>query len=115
MGRELSADVNVEMFLQTGQTRSSSSASPDVLDLKGTCFAWINEAEENQKFAHNKLKKLTGGGEISARGNYDKGITKWEQTHLPIMTTNELPRARADDAPFWYRAIIVKMAFLFCG
>lgn len=113
MGRELSADVNVEMFLQTGQTRSSSSASPDVLDLKGTCFAWINEAEENQKFAHNKLKKLTGGGEISARGNYDKGITKWEQTHLPIMTTNELPRARADDAPFWYRAIIVKWPFSF--
>lgn len=113
MGEDLSADVGVEMFLQTGQTRNSSSATPDIMDLKGMCFAWINEAEENQKFAHGKLKKLTGGGNISARGNYDKGITKWEQTHLPIMATNELPRAKADDAPFWERAIIVKWPFSF--
>lgn len=112
MGEELSGDVSVEMFLQT-QTRSSSSSSPDILDLRGMCIAWINEAESNQKFALAKLKKLTGGGMLSARGNYDKGITRWEQTHLPIMTTNELPRAKADDAAFWARALIVKWPFSF--
>lgn len=72
MGNELSGYVNVEMFLQTGQTRNNSSSSPDIMDLMGMCIAWINEAEENQKFAHGKLKKLTGGGNINARGNYDK-------------------------------------------
>lgn len=34
MGEELSGDVSVEMFLET-QTRSSSSSSPDILDLRG--------------------------------------------------------------------------------
>ena len=113
MGDELSGDVNVDMFLQTGAPRSSSSSSPDILELRGMCIAWINEAEEHQRFDLAKLKKLTGGGKISARGNYEKKSTKWEQTHLPIMTTNELPKAKADDAAFWSRAIIVKWPFSF--
>lgn len=29
-------------------------------------------------------------------------------SHLPIMTTNELPKAKADDAAFWQRALILK-------
>lgn len=108
MGAELSGDVPVEMFLTLQQTRSSSAPSPDVLALRGMCFAWINEAEEGQRFALAKLKKLTGGSLITARGLQDKLSTTWLQTHLPIMTTNELPKAKADDAAFWHRAIIVK-------
>lgn len=113
IGNDLSGDVNVEMFLQTNQTRNSSSSSPDILDLRGKCFIWINEAEENQRFASSKLKKLTGGGMLNARANYDNNIIRWEQTHLPIMMTNELPKAKAEDAPFWARAIIVKWPFSF--
>lgn len=113
IGNDLSGDVNVEMFLQTNQTRSSSSSSPDILDLCGKCYIWINEAEENQRFASSKLKKLTGGGMLNARANYDNNIIRWEQTHLPIMMTNELPKAKAEDAPFWARAIIVKWPFSF--
>ena len=70
------------------------------------CVAWINEAEEGQRFALAKLKKMTGGGYITARGLQDKLQTTWLQTHLPIMTTNELPKAKADDAPFWSRALV---------
>lgn len=72
------------------------------------CFAWINEAEEGQRFALAKLKKLTGGSFITARGLQDKLQTTWLQTHLPIMTTNELPKAKAEDAAFWHRAILLK-------
>ena len=100
LGQTLSGDVPVEMFLQMQQTRNSSAPSPDVLALRGMCVAWINEAEEGQRFALAKLKKLTGGGYITARGLQDKLQTTWLQTHLPIMTTNELPKAKADDAAF---------------
>ncbi|CAK7034589.1 MAG: hypothetical protein DELT_00508 [Desulfovibrio sp.] len=108
LGPTLSGDVPVEMFLAMQQTRSSSAPSPDVLALRGMCFAWINEAEEGQRFALAKLKKLTGGSFITARGLQDKLQTTWLQTHLPIMTTNELPKAKAEDAAFWHRAILLK-------
>ncbi len=113
LGQTLSGDVAVEMFLQMQQTRSSSAPSPDVLALRGMCVAWINEAEEGQKFALAKLKKLSGGGYITARGLNDKQQTTWLQTHLPIMTTNELPKAKADDAAFWARAILIKWPLSF--
>ena len=113
LGQTLSGDVPVEMFLQMQQTRNSSAPSPDVLALRGMCIAWINEAEEGQRFALAKLKKLTGGGYITARGLQDKLQTTWLQTHLPIMTTNELPKAKADDAAFWARAILLKWPLSF--
>lgn len=113
LGQTLSGDVPVEMFLQVQQTRNSSAPSPDVLALRGMCVAWINEAEEGQRFALAKLKKMTGGGYITARGLQDKLQTTWLQTHLPIMTTNELPKAKADDAPFWSRALIIKWPLSF--
>ena len=101
------------MFLQTTQTRNSSAPSPDILALRGMCIGWVNEAEEGQRFALAKLKKLTGGGYITARGLQDKEQTTWLQTHLPIMTTNELPKAKADDAAFWQRTIIIKWQLSF--
>lgn len=113
LGQALSGDVPVEMFLQMQQTRNSSAPSPDVLALRGMCVAWINEAEEGQRFALAKLKKLTGGGYITARGLQDKLQTTWLQTHLPIMTTNELPKAKADDAAFWARAVLIKWPLSF--
>lgn len=113
LGQTLSGDVPVEMFLQMQQTRNSSAPSPDVLSLRGMCVAWINEAEEGQRFALAKLKKLTGGGYITARGLQDKLQTTWLQTHLPIMTTNELPKAKADDAAFWARAVLIKWPLSF--
>lgn len=113
LGLALSGDVQVEMFLQQQQAKNSSSPTPDVLALRGMSIAWINEAEDGQKFALAKLKKLTGGGFITARGLMDKQQTTWLQTHLPIMTTNELPRAKAEDAAFWQRAHIVKWELSF--
>lgn len=113
LGQTLSGDAPVEMLLQTQQVRNSSAPSPDVLTLRGMCIAWINEAEEGQRFALAKLKKLTGGGYITARGLHDKLQTTWLQTHLPIMTTNELPKAKANDAAFWSRALIIKWPLSF--
>lgn len=113
LGMALSGDVQVEMFLQQQQAKNSSSPTPDVLALRGMSIAWINEAEDGQKFALAKLKKLTGGGFITARGLMDKQMTSWLQTHLPIMTTNELPKAKADDVAFWSRAHIVKWGLSF--
>lgn len=113
LGLDMSGDVPVEMFLQMQQTRNSSQPAPDIMSLRGMCLAWINEAEEGQRFAVSKLKKLTGGGYITARGLLDKLQTTWLQTHLPIMTTNELPKAKSDDNAFWQRVLLVKWPLSF--
>lgn len=113
LGKDLSGNVPVELFLQSSQTRNSSAPSPDVMALRGMCLAWVNEAEDGQRFAMAKLKALTGGGLITARGLMDKKMTTFQQTHLPVMTTNELPRAKADDDAFWARAVIIKWELSF--
>ena len=48
------------------------------------CPVSYTHLEDGQKFALAKLKKLTGGGFITARGLMDKQMTSWLQTHLPI-------------------------------
>ena len=113
LGDALSSNVQVEMFLQTTQTRNSSAPSPDVIALKGMCLAWLNEAEDGQRFAQSKVKQYTGGGKISGRGLQDNKITEFYQTHLPIMCTNELPRAKGDDDAFWSRIKIVRWELSF--
>lgn len=115
LGKELSGNIPVELFLQTSQTRNSSAPSPDVMALRGMCLAWINEAEDGQRFAMARLKALTGGGLITARGLMDRSMTTFAQTHLPVMTTNELPRAKSDDEAFWQRALIVRWDLSFVG
>lgn len=113
LGDTLSSNVQVEMFLQSAQTKNSSAPSPDVLALKGMAIAWLNEAEDGQRFAMSKVKQYTGGGKISGRGLQDKKITEFYQTHLPIMCTNELPKARGDDDAFWSRIKIVRWELSF--
>ena len=113
LGDDLSSNVQVEMFLQTAQTKNSSAPSPDVLALKGMAIAWLNEAEDGQRFAMSKVKQYSGGGKITGRGLLDKKITEFYQTHLPIMCTNELPKARGDDDAFWSRIKIVRWELSF--
>lgn len=113
LGRKLSGNINVEMFLQSNQLKNSSAPSPDVIALKGMAIGWLNETEEGQRFAMSKLKQYTGGGLITGRGLMDKQQTTFVQTHLPIMCTNELPKARADDDAFWARIHVIRWELSF--
>ncbi len=113
LGQQLSGTVPVELILQSNQPRNSAAPSPDVMALRGMCIAWINEAEDGQRFAMSKIKQLTGGGNITARGLQDKKMTTFMQSHLPILTTNELPKSRADDSAFWARVQILKWELSF--
>jgi putative DNA primase/helicase len=71
--------------------------------LRGAKMAFASEGEAGQKIAMAKLKDLTGGSIITARGINDKLMSSWDQTHLLFFLTNELPKMRADDDGFWTR------------
>jgi putative DNA primase/helicase len=103
LGPSLAIKVPTAMLLQQTFQRSGSQPEPDIIALRGAKLAFANEAEVGQKIAMAKLKDLTGGSVITARGINDKLMTSWEQTHLLFFSTNDLPKIRADDDAFWSR------------
>jgi len=103
LGRTLAIKIPTAMLLQQTFQRSGSQPEPDIMSLRGAKMAFASEAEAGQKIAMSKLKDLTGGSIITARGLNDKLMTSWEQTHLLFFMTNELPKMRSDDDAYWQR------------
>jgi P4 family phage/plasmid primase-like protien len=103
LGSVLVIDVPTAMLMQQTFQRSGSQPEPDIMALRGAKIAFASEGEAGQKIAMSKLKKLTGGSIITARGINDKLMTSWKQTHLLFFLTNELPKMRSDDDAFWTR------------
>lgn len=103
LGGALAIKIPTAMLLQQSFQRSSSQPEPDIMALRGAKIAFASEAESGQKIAMSKLKDLTGGSIITARGINDKLMTSWEQTHLLFFLTNELPKMKSDDDAFWTR------------
>jgi putative DNA primase/helicase len=103
LGNALAIKISTAMLLQQTFQRSSSQPEPDIMAMRGAKFAFASEAEAGQKIAMSKLKDLTGGSFITARGINDKLMTSWKQTHLLFFMTNELPKMRSDDDAYWTR------------
>lgn len=103
LGPALAIKIPTAMLLQQSFQRSSSQPEPDIMALRGAKIAFASEAEAGQRIAMSKLKDLTGGSIITARGINDKLMTSWEQTHLLFFLTNELPKMKSDDDAFWTR------------
>lgn len=103
MGSRLAIKIPTAMLMQQTFQRSGSQPEPDIMALRGAKFAFASEGEASQRIAMSKLKDLTGGSIITARGIQDKLMTSWEQTHLLFFLTNELPRMKSDDDAFWTR------------
>ncbi|MDR2891618.1 MAG: DNA primase [Deltaproteobacteria bacterium] len=103
LGHDLAIKIPTAMLLQQTFQRSGSQPEPDVMALRGAKMAFASEGESGQKIAMAKLKDLTGGSIITARGINDKLMTSWAQTHLLFFFTNELPRMKSDDDAFWTR------------
>ena len=113
LGPDVMVPVPAEMLLDQGFTKSSSGPSPDIMSLRGRRLAYAEETDEGRKFSSSKVKQLSGGGRLAARGTYDLDMSYWDQTHTLILLTNDLPHARADDQAFWYRIHVVKFLYSF--
>lgn len=113
LGGDLANTIPTELLLESRIQKNSAAASPDVLSLRGKRIAFAMEAEDGQRFAMSKIKWLTGGSYLQARGLQDKLFTTWQQTHLLFLMTNEIPRAKADDDAFWTRLLAVPWKYRF--
>ncbi|NDY41269.1 DNA primase [Dissulfurirhabdus thermomarina] len=98
--------VPAEMLLDVGRPTSSAQSSPDLMSLKGLRLAIASETDEGRRFSISRVKWLTGGDTLTARGLYERHMTEWEPTHLLVLLTNNRPAASGDYA-FWSRCQLI--------
>ena len=96
-----------EMLLDSSRGASPNQTSPELLALKGMRLAIASETDEGRRFSAAKVKWLTGGDRLTARGLYDKKPTKFDPTHLLVLLTNNRPDAPGTDSAFWDRCLLV--------
>lgn len=113
LGRRLHVRIPVAMLVEQKFQRDSSQPQADLMALRGTRLAYASEANGRQALDQSKLKDLTGGGYITARGLTDKDMTEWKQSALLLLLTNYLPKLDASDDGFSARTICIEWPIKF--
>jgi putative DNA primase/helicase len=76
------------------------------MDLLGARFVVVSETEQDRRLAEATVKRLTGGDTIKAR-RMRQDFVEFEPSHLAVLVTNHLPKARGDDPAVWRRIRVV--------
>lgn len=92
---EYSALLQIDSLMTRQETNNTQA---DLADLRGARFVQTSEAEEGQRFAQGKLKRITQGmGKIKATRKYENPI-EFPETHKLWLDTNRKPEITdADD------------------
>lgn len=86
--------------------RSPSPTRDDLVRMKGVRFITASESGAGQKFDEATIKEITGGGEIAARGIYQKHIEFIPECKIWV-TTNHKPEISGDDPAIWRRLKLI--------
>ena len=92
--------------------KNNGGASPHIMALRALRIAVCNETEKSDKLKTAQVKKLTGGGKISARQLYE-GMTQFDQQHTLFLMTNHRPMIQADDFAIWQRIKLIEFKMRF--
>ena len=103
---DLAFKTKAETLLDQGP-RASGSADSDTLALRGKRLVWASETNEGRRLNAGKLKELSGGDTLNARGVYAKYPVEFRPTHLLLLMTNEKPHAPAGDYALWQRLHLI--------
>lgn len=108
LGKKLHIRFPVNMLVEQKFQRDSSQPQADLMALRGAKIAYASEANSRQSLDQAKIKDLTGGGFITARGLTDKEMTEWKQSALLLLLTNYLPKLDASDDGFNARTVCIE-------
>jgi putative DNA primase/helicase len=109
----LAGPVAGELLLADKYPRSSAAPSPDRMSMRGKRVLWASEIDEGVRLAAGRIKMLTGGDTIIARGPFDRREIRFRPTHQLLLLTNHRPRVNADDAALWQRIHLVEFQISF--
>lgn len=94
--------ASVEHTIITRKRGNSSSASPELVDIKGKRLVVLQEPEESDKIHASFMKQITGEDEINARALYRNGIKYTPQFKI-VLVCNALPTIDVTDNGTWRR------------
>ncbi|MCK4739358.1 MAG: hypothetical protein KAT46_05360 [Deltaproteobacteria bacterium] len=109
----LALPIKSELLLAQPIARSSAGHDADIMTLKGLRMALASETDDKRGFSAERIKWLTGGDTIIARGVHGKFEEHFPPTHLLILQTNKLPEAPSDDEAFWDRMNVISFKLRF--
>ena len=101
--------VSAASDLLTGGTNNHTTSQTD---LMGKRLAVIDETESNAKLSEALVKKLTGGGDHTARRMHQNNV-RFPMTWLAMMITNHLPSIDGKGAAIWDRLVVIKFPVYF--
>jgi putative DNA primase/helicase len=102
-----------DVTLLTTKKKDSSGANPELMKAKGARFLVMTEPEESDAIQTAKLKKMTGGDLVQARGLYADCDEYKPQFHVIIMC-NDIPRLSSTDVNGIARRLdVVEFPFTF--
>lgn len=104
--------VHTDIIVQSDGTRTSGSAEPHKMDLRGVRLALASETDEGKRIAPGQIKTLSGGDTITARNLYERPTT-FAPTHTIFLATNPLPIVPANDDALWRRLILLNFRLSF--
>ena len=98
---------NLPVSALTGKRANSGAASPEFERLKGMRFVVVQEPDQQETMQVGRLKELTGGDTIQARGLHKEPIEFKPQFGM-VMASNVLPTVPGDDGGVWRRMRVVR-------
>ncbi|MFD1951883.1 phage/plasmid primase, P4 family [Sphingomonas arantia] len=110
----LTADV--KSFLEEGNAKSGSEATPDIFRMQGdTRFISTAEPKRGQALAESRMKALTGGGRLASREPYGRKLVEFVPRGKLLLECNSKPRISGDDDGIWRRIIVIMFPHQFKG
>lgn len=98
--------TSVDTSLLVNKRGNSSSASPDIVRLRGKRFLSFQEPEFNDSLRTGLLKQFSGGDTIIARDLFKPPIT-FKLQGIMVMCCNDLPTIPSSDGGTWRRVRVI--------
>ena len=102
---EYAHNADFATFME-GQTQSGSSATPDVIALKGARLVTASEVKEDRRINEARIKSLTGGDKVTGRPLYGEPLTFVPSFKL-WLAVNHRPIIRETGPAIWRRMRLI--------
>ena len=98
---------SMDVAFLTTKRGSSSSASPELENIKNARFVYMSEPEKSDIIYVGKLKQMTGGDKMTTRALF-RGTTQFKPQFKIVLMCNDLPQLGGNDGGIWRRIEVVK-------
>ena len=100
------AEMHRDCIFRTGRSSSPGAAESHMIALINKRWAVRDESDSDDVLNETMVKKLTGGGSITAR-DLNKPMTTFKPTFKPILMTNNRPRIDVSSDAMRRRILVI--------